>query len=825
MPIHTSSRLTLIIINQVVKLSDIFFHKLTMKAAHNSKGAILSSLFSMTGKDYSSLTRSAEGDSSEASESKRRRAASENKTAIPQAKTEQKVTELVPEPIVAQEPKPVQRELTPQERGLHEFVDRVIDMIMTLPENFPDVQRTPRVDVFLGHLREIAAHEAAQYQNRIEEMNARYAKPIFSKVDRSRDPRLASQRVDPNEGRASKMEVDTSQDLALPQIVPSSELYDYDVGEDGAAGQNLVADGEREMSEAEIASQYNDISLKALDRILANEDMLPTDAYRKRWVETVCRLVVRFDQFSPAWHKLRQYIISDITARLDLAISWLYHEFIQDLCQNGPQTRYVGLFAEFLPLLPKDRFLLQFLVMAPMLPEPAFSCIRELVTLDTLDFALQVYEILVSFRVGTRSRLMGDLFVFSKSPDALIRDQSLSLLAGHLFSNPTLASMIVEEAEASIGVLSSAGEVAAPIQSTEEQGNDSSNQMDTTSLQLQISPAMSDETIRQHMTLFLGLCPRRPSLLVRLTQIYPKLGPNVRRVLDQEVKNLMRSFSANVDVFADVVKKYAEGAEDLVLCFVQIISDYGWMTPVIGAALKETFAQRGQDARFLIPVIHFLTKEDFAQSLPHILLMKPTACSIALDKLMNGTCKHVSAIDLVINLHTIDHTKYKIHIKKIVDSIEYCFDKRNVYTQEVLERILFRLLGHSSIPGLTMRTIIQAISMYPKLRPTAIRILQELVQREVWKVDVLWKGFMKCVLEYRPETYDVVVKLPSQPMQSLFVQYPELGQGLLHGMENGTLRHLRSYEAAVREALAPPPVIDAAEEKTYEGAQADSAQG
>lgn len=60
-----------------------------------------------------------------------------------------------------------------------------------------------------------------------------------------------------------------------------------------------------------------------------------------------------------------------------------------------------------------------------------------------------------------------------------------------------------------------------------------------------------------------------------------------------------------------------------------------------------------------------------------------------------------------------------------------CFSERNIYTQEVLAIVMQQLMDQDPLPTLLMRTVIQSLSMYPRLIGFVLNILQRLIVKKV----------------------------------------------------------------------------------------------
>lgn len=60
-----------------------------------------------------------------------------------------------------------------------------------------------------------------------------------------------------------------------------------------------------------------------------------------------------------------------------------------------------------------------------------------------------------------------------------------------------------------------------------------------------------------------------------------------------------------------------------------------------------------------------------------------------------------------------------------------CFAERNVYTSEVLAVVMQQLMEQSPLPMLLMRTVIQSLTMYPRLGGFVMNILSRLIMKQV----------------------------------------------------------------------------------------------
>ena len=60
-----------------------------------------------------------------------------------------------------------------------------------------------------------------------------------------------------------------------------------------------------------------------------------------------------------------------------------------------------------------------------------------------------------------------------------------------------------------------------------------------------------------------------------------------------------------------------------------------------------------------------------------------------------------------------------------------CFTERGIYTQEVLSSVMKQLIEQPVLPTLFMRTVIQALAVFPKLMVFVLNIMQRLITKQV----------------------------------------------------------------------------------------------
>lgn len=72
-----------------------------------------------------------------------------------------------------------------------------------------------------------------------------------------------------------------------------------------------------------------------------------------------------------------------------------------------------------------------------------------------------------------------------------------------------------------------------------------------------------------------------------------------------------------------------------------------------------------------------------------------------------------------------------VEIRVILQACLHCFAERALYTQERLSAAIGQLLDRPVVPTLFLRTVMQALALYPRLTGYVINVLFRLIQKQV----------------------------------------------------------------------------------------------
>ncbi|XP_074640461.1 symplekin-like [Tubulanus polymorphus] len=318
----------------------------------------------------------------------------------------------------------------------------------------------------------------------------------------------------------------------------------------------------------------------------------------------------------------------------------------------------------------------------------------------------------------------------------------------------------------------------------------------------------TEESIKTCLYLYLGLMPVRHKLIHELSNIYVTTSANVKRTILRVLETPVKGMGMQSPELLLLVENCPKGAETLVTRVIHILTDRQAPSPELVDRVRDLYHKRVADVRFLIPVLNGLTKSEVTAALPKLIMLNPNVVKEVFNKLLGGHAESggfsgpLTPAELLSALHTIDPTK--VDMKTIIKACNLCFSERKIYTQEVLAVVMQQLMEMNPLPVLLMRTVIQSLSSYPRLIGFVLNILQRLITKQVWKNKKVWEGFIKCCQRTKPQSFQVLLQLPSVQLNSVFEVAPE--------MRDPLLKHVHSL-APNQRAHIPPGVMSVLETK------------
>lgn len=110
------------------------------------------------------------------------------------------------------------------------------------------------------------------------------------------------------------------------------------------------------------------------------------------------------------------------------------------------------------------------------------------------------------------------------------------------------------------------------------------------------------------------------------------------------------------------------------------------------------------------------------------------------------------------------------------------------------------------LPTLLMRTVIQSLTLYPRLAGFITNLLQRLILKQVWKNKLIWDGFIKCCSRLQPQSMGVLIQLPVAQLQDALTISPELKSPLYEFAMEMNKHQISHISQQVLDLLSGTPI-------------------
>ncbi|KAM6934520.1 symplekin [Xenentodon cancila] len=569
----------------------------------------------------------------------------------------------------------------------------------------------------------------------------------------------------------------------------------------GASGRKKVfrlSDVVQPLSDTHI----DQVTSKAVKRILHSEKAIAQSGMSHVRVKLLSRLVTQFEGMMK--EDVLEFILDDIRARSDLAFSLLYQEYNTYLSQlpSGLLDSYDHCLYTLLSGLQekpeqRDGLFTKLVLEAPIITESALEVIRRYCEDESRVYlGMTTLKELIVKRPSRQFQYLHVLLDLSSHEKEKVRTTALAFLK-RMYEKDQLRDYIEKFALNYMQLL------VHPNPPSLLFGADKDTE---------VAAPWTEETVRQCLFLYLSLLPLNHRLVHELASVYTEAIADIKRSVLRAIEQPIRGMGMNSPELLLLVENCPKGAETLVTRCLHILTDKVPPSPELVERVRDLYHKRVPDVRFLIPVINGLEKNEVIQALPKLIKLNPIVVKEVFNRLLgtqhsegSSSVSPLTPGDLLIALHNIDSAK--CDMKSIIKATNLCFGEKNVYTSEVLAVVMQQLMEQNPLPMLLMRTVIQSLTMYPRLVGFVMNILSRLIVKQVWKYPKVWEGFVKCCQRTKPQSYSVLLQLPPAQLTSVFERCPELRGPLLQHVHSFTPHqqaHIPSSIMAVLEADKKP---------------------
>ncbi|KAL6101329.1 sympk [Pungitius sinensis] len=583
----------------------------------------------------------------------------------------------------------------------------------------------------------------------------------------------------------------------------------------GPSGRKKVfrlADVVQPLTDAEIEK----LTSKALRRILHSEKTIAQSGMSHVRVKLLSKLVTQFEGMMK--EDVLQFILEDIRTRSDLAFSLLYQEYNTYLSHmpTGQLDSYDHCLYTLLSGLQekpeqRDGLFTKLVLEAPIITESALEVIRRYCEDESRVYlGMTTLKELIVKRPSKQFQYLHVLLDLSSHEKEKVRTTALAFLK-RMYEKDHLRDYIEKFALNYMQLL------VHPNPPSLLFGADKDTE---------VASPWTEETVRQCLFLYLSLLPLNHRLVQELASVYTEAIADIKRSVLRAIEQPIRGMGMNSPELLLLVENCPKGAETLVTRCLHILTDKVPPSPELVERVRDLYHKRVPDVRFLIPVINGLEKNEVIQALPKLIKLNPIVVKEVFNRLLgtqhsegSSSVSPLTPGDLLIALHNIDSTK--CDMKSIIKATNLCFGEKNVYTSEVLAVVMQQLMEQSPLPMLLMRTVIQSLTMYPRLGGFVMNILSRLIVKQVWKYPKVWEGFVKCCQRTKPQSYSVLLQLPPAQLTSVFERCPEMREPLLQHVLSFTPHQQSHIPASIMLVLEAhkkpePKPVEAVVEKEME---------
>merc|ERR1719402_1338284 len=428
---------------------------------------------------------------------------------------------------------------------------------------------------------------------------------------------------------------------------------------------------------------------------------------------------------------LLDFIFDDLSNRADLAFSWLFEEycFYQGFNRTssllnrrpGDDSAYNEILCSLIrgvSLRPdlsqadRDGLMRRLYLESPIITDEAISLLKQFCQGETGALAgVNLMKDLVMKRPTKQLNFLNSILEFCSHEETQVRETALDTVLS-LYDRGELTNIIEEYSVMYLRFLL----LARPPDMLfgEDRGR------------MEMVFEWTEEIIKVCLYLFLAVLPRNQALLTHLAEVYVATTGDIKRTVLRILEPPFRQIGMESPELLALVENCPKGSETLVTRIIHILTERTAPSPELVNKVRDLYAKRVADVRFLIPVLNGLTKQEVGAALPKLIKLNPVVVKEVFNRLLGtGSSAQPGAMtpaDLMIAIHNIDTTK--CDMKTIIKATGLCFQEKSVFTMEVLTIVLQQLREQKDIPLLLMRTVIQSVALYPNLIGFTMNVIQ-----------------------------------------------------------------------------------------------------
>uniref|UniRef100_A0A182IR14 Symplekin n=1 Tax=Anopheles atroparvus TaxID=41427 RepID=A0A182IR14_ANOAO len=491
---------------------------------------------------------------------------------------------------------------------------------------------------------------------------------------------------------------------------------------------------------------------------------------------------------NPVRDVILEHILEDLPKRIDLAFSWIFEEYglMQGFARythvkhdKGPQYPYTELLVRLVANIverPKDTFrqkeslLKRLYLEAPLLPQETIDQLVGMCELEELaDCGMQIAKDLLIRRPPKERQYLDILLRYAYCENGPIREKAIEYVMNVFAVHRIMTEPILTIAQKWLSYL----EEENPPEAIFAAEFGRAEQPRT----------WTEELAKVCLGLFLEVMVYDQTLLARFSEVYIKATSEMKRAVIRTIEGPIRKIGPESEELLRLIEQCPNGSETIIIRIIYILTEKTIPSPDLVERVRTLHQTKVSDVRLLIPVINGLTKKEIHNALPKLIKLNPGVVKEVFNRLLGIGGEYGSAelpltpVELLVALHTIETSK--VELKFIVKACSLCLAEKEVYTHDVLGSVMQQLVEISPLPTLLMRTVIQSLTLHPRLSGFVTNLLQRLILKQVWKQKVVWDGFLKCAQRLTPQSLGVLIQLPAPQLQDALKICPEFREPML----------------------------------------------
>ncbi|XP_035795243.1 symplekin-like [Anopheles albimanus] len=491
---------------------------------------------------------------------------------------------------------------------------------------------------------------------------------------------------------------------------------------------------------------------------------------------------------APVRQVILDHILEDLPKRIELAFAWLFEEYslLQGFApfthvkhDNGPQYPYTQLLVQLVTNLmerpkdvfrPKESLLKRLYLEAPLMPAEATELLVRMCELEELaDCGMQIAKDLLIRRPPRERTYLNILLRYAYHENGPIREKAIEYVMNVFAVHRVLTEDIEARALEWLAYL--------------EQENPPEAMFAAEYGRAEHPRTWNEELAKVSLALFLEVMVYDQTLLQRFSEVYIGANSEMKRAVIRAIEGPIRKIGPDSEELLRLIEQCPKGSETIIIRIIYILTEKTLPSPELVERVRTLHHTKVSDVRLLIPVINGLTKKEILNALPKLIKLNPGVVKEVFNRLLGVGAEFGSAelpltpAELLVALHTIETSK--VELKFIVKATSLCLAEKDVYTHDVLGSVMQQLVEMTPLPTLLMRTVIQSLTLHPRLFGFVTNLLQRLILKQVWKQKVVWDGFLKCAQRLTPQSLGILIQLPAPQLQDALNICPEFREPML----------------------------------------------